>query len=101
MARPSNLTYLVTNQDHVLAVEVKSRLSVQDVKDFIEDLQSVREFFPEYNQKQLYGAVAGIEIENGADKYAYRQGLFVLAQSGETVTVINGKQFQPKNLVIA
>ncbi|MBE9202521.1 DUF3782 domain-containing protein [Synechocystis salina LEGE 06099] len=88
---------LVTNQDYVLAVEVKSRLSVQDVKDFIEDLQNFRQFFPEYDQKQLYGAVAGIDIENGADKYAYRQGLFILAQSGETVTILNGDQFQPKN----
>ena len=52
--------------------------------------------FPEYNDKQLYGAVAGIEIEQGADKYAYRQGLFVLAQSGETVTILNDARFQPK-----
>jgi hypothetical protein len=88
---------LVTNQDHALAVEVKSRLSVQDVKDFIEDLRTFRRFFPEYDQKQLYGAVAGIDIENGADKYAYRQGIFVLTQSGETVTILNGNAFEPKN----
>lgn len=88
---------LVTNQDHALVVEVKSRLSVQDVKDFIEDLHNFRRFFPEYTQKHLYGAVAGIDIEDKADKYAYRQGLFVLAQTGETITVLNGDQFQPKN----
>ncbi len=78
---------LVLNQDYALVVEVKSRLSVQDVKDFIEDLQSFRNFFPEYTQKQLYGAVAGMDIEAGADKYAYRQGLFVMAQSGKTVAI--------------
>ncbi|MGK7957213.1 MAG: DUF3782 domain-containing protein, partial [Crocosphaera sp.] len=43
-----------------------------------------------------YGAVAGIEIEEGADKYAYRQGLFVLAQSGETVNILNDEQFNPQ-----
>ncbi len=63
---------LVNNENHVLAVEVKSSLSVEDVKEFIEDLEEFREFFPEYNNKQLYGAVAGIEIEQGADKYAYQ-----------------------------
>ena len=52
--------------------------------------------FPEYNDKQLYGAVAGIEIEQGADKYAYRQGLFVLDQSGENVVILNNEQFQQK-----
>ena len=88
---------LVTNADHVLVVEVKSSLGVDDVKALIEDLTQFRQCFPEYNQKQLYGAVAGIEIEEGADKYAYRQGLFVLAQAGETVTILNNSDFRPKN----
>ena len=87
---------LVSNENHVLVVEVKSSLGVDNVKELIEDLQEFKQFFPEYNQKQLYGAVAGIEIEEGADKYAYRQGLFVLSQSGETVNIINNEQFQPK-----
>ena len=88
---------LVTNENHVLVVEVKSSLGVDDVKELIEDLTQFRQFFPEYNQKQLYGAVAGIEIEEGADRYAYRQGLYVLAQAGETVSILNNPNFQPKN----
>ena len=88
---------LVTNENHVLIVEVKSSLGVNDIKEMIEDLREFRTFFPEYSQKQLYGAVAGIEIEEGADKYAYRQGLFVLAQAGETVSILNDSTFQPKN----
>ena len=88
---------LVTNENHVLIVEVKSSLGVNDIKEMIEDLREFRTFFPEYSQKQLYGAVAGIEIEEGADKYAYRQGLFVLTQAGETVSILNNSDFQPKN----
>ena len=87
---------LVTNENHVLVVEVKSSLSVDDVKELIKNITEFRQFFPEYNQKQLYGAVAGIEIEEGADKYAYRQGLFVLAQRGENVAILNDTEFQPK-----
>jgi hypothetical protein len=87
---------LVTNENHVLVVEVKSSLSVEDVKEFMQDLKEFRQFFPEYNQKQLYGAVAGIEIEDGADKYAYRKGFFVLAQSGENIVILNDEKFQPK-----
>jgi hypothetical protein len=88
---------LVTNEHHVLVVEVKSSLGVSDVKDLRADLTQFRQFFPEYAHKHLYGAVAGIEIEEGADKYAYRQGLFVLAQAGETVAILNNSDFQPKN----
>ncbi|MEB3122042.1 MAG: DUF3782 domain-containing protein [Snowella sp.] len=87
---------LVLNQEHTLVVEVKSRLSVADVQEFIADLQRFRHFFPEYSQNQLYGAVAGIIIDEGADRYAYRQGLFVLAQSGEAITALNNDEFQPK-----
>lgn len=87
---------LVLNQEHTLVVEVKSRLSVADVQEFITDLQRFRHFFPEYSQNQLYGAVAGIIIDEGADRYAYRQGLFVLAQSGGTITLLNNDEFQPK-----
>jgi hypothetical protein len=88
---------LVTNEDHVLVVEVKSSLGVGDVKGLMQDLTVFRQFFPEYASKQLYGAVAGIEIEEGADKYAYRQGLFVLAQAGEAVAILNNEDFQPTN----
>ncbi len=87
---------LVTNENHVLIVEVKSTLKVQDINDFMEDLSQFKQFFPEYSHKQLYGAVAGIDIEDGADKYATRQGLFVLIQSGETMTIFNKAQFEPK-----
>jgi hypothetical protein len=86
---------LVVNQGHVLAVEVKSSLSVPDVKDFIADLERFTTFFPEYADMQLYGAVAGIGIESGADRYAYRQGLFVMAQSGDSVTLLNDSAFIP------
>ena len=88
---------LVTNENHVLVVEVKSSLGVNDVKELQSDLNKFRQFFPEYVQKQLYGSVAGIEIEEEADRYAYRQGLFVLAQTGETVSILNSPDFQPKN----
>jgi hypothetical protein len=88
---------LVTNENHILVVEVKSSLGVNDVKELVEDLDRFRQFFPEYSQKELYGAVAGIEIEEGADKYAYRQGLFVLAQAGEAVSILNNSDFQPKS----
>lgn len=87
---------LVVNRGHVLAIEVKSSLSVDDVKDFIADLERFTSFFPEYAGMQLYGAVAGIGIESGADRYAYRQGLFVMTQSGDSVTLLNDEHFQPK-----
>jgi hypothetical protein len=87
---------LVVNQGHVLAVEAKSSLSVEDVKNFIADLHRFGSFFPEYAQDQIYGAVAGIGIESQADVYASRQGLFVLTESGDGIQILNPEEFVPK-----
>jgi hypothetical protein len=87
---------LVVNQGHVLAVEAKSSLSVEDVKNFIADLNRFGTFFPEYAQDEIYGAVAGIGIESQADVYASRQGLFVLTESGDGIRILNPEGFVPK-----
>jgi hypothetical protein len=87
---------LVVNQGHVLAVEAESSLSVEDVKNFIADLNRFGTFFPEYAQDEIYGAVAGIGIESQADVYASRQGLFVLTESGDGIRILNPEGFVPK-----
>ena len=87
---------LVVDDGHVVVIEVKSSLSVQDVREFLDDLGQFRRFFPEYASWQVHGAVAGMRIEEGADRYAYRQGLFVLAQTGDTIKILNDEAFEPK-----
>ena len=51
---------------------------------------------PEYHDRKVVGAVAGIEIVENADTFAYRQGLFVIVRSGEMVTMLNDEKFKPK-----
>ncbi|MGE0082924.1 MAG: hypothetical protein AB7S75_00745 [Desulfococcaceae bacterium] len=84
------------NGEYAVPVEVKSTLSPEDVKEFIEKLKKFKKFFPEYAERKIVGAVAGIVMESDADKFAYRQGLFVIVQKGETVKIINDKKFTPK-----
>ncbi len=83
------------NGDVAVAIEVKSRLSRQDVADFLAQLAQFRQAFPHYEGYAIYGAVAGIEIDEGVDRYAYQQGLFVIKQTGDTVTIANDTTFQP------
>ena len=87
---------LCVNDEDVLAIEVKSTLSVDDVKEHIERLRSFKRFFPEYQEKSVLGAVAGIVFEGGSDKFAYKQGLFVIGQTGETVHILNDERFTPR-----
>lgn len=83
------------NGDVAVAIEVKSRLSRQDVDDFLARLGRFRQAFPHYEAYAIFGAVAGIEIDEGVDRYAYQQGLFVIKQAGDTVTLANDSAFQP------
>jgi hypothetical protein len=79
----------------LVVVECKSRLSQDDVDEFIEKLTRFKIAFPHYQNYRAYGAVAGIEINEGVDRYAYRKGLFVIKPSGDTVAIINDADFQP------
>ncbi len=87
---------LAVDETEVVLVECKSRLSKDDVNEFLEKLSRFKEAFPHYKNYQAYGAVAGIEIDEGIDRYAYKQGLFVIKPSGEPVEIINDSGFEPK-----
>ena len=95
--RHMEIDILVVNEGYVVLVEVKSTLKVDDVRAQIERLGQFREFFPEYADRQILGAVAGIVIEEQADRFAYREGLFVIGQAGDTVRILNDNKFQPKS----
>jgi len=84
------------NGEYAVLVEVKSTLSPEDVKEFIEKVKKFKKFFPEYADRKTVGAVAGIVMESDADKFAYQQGLFVIAQKGDSVKIINSSRFKPK-----
>lgn len=87
---------LAVGPEHAILIEVKSTLSVDDVKEHVQNLPKFKMFFPEYADRKLLGAVAGIVIEEGVDRYAYQQGLFVIGQSGKSVRILNDDKFQPK-----
>lgn len=92
----AEIDLLVTNDEYCVAIEVKSFLSVDDVKEHRECLEKFKILFPRYSDTKLLGAVAGAAIHEDVAKYAYRQGFFVLGQKGENMEILNDKEFKPK-----
>jgi hypothetical protein len=92
---PMEIDILGVNGMKVVAVECKSRLSKDDVDEMCDRLTKFKQAFPEYAHYSLYGAVAGIEINEGVDIYAYRKGLFVIRTNGDSVDIANDHKFQP------
>ncbi|MBF0450055.1 MAG: ATP-binding protein [Candidatus Magnetomorum sp.] len=88
---------LLTNSHIVIPVEVKTKLNVEAVNEHIEKhLIPFKMFFPEYRDRTVYGAVAYIHVEEGADRYAYKKGLYVLTFGDNDMVVIkNDNQFKP------
>jgi len=85
------------NGEDVVVVEIKSRLTVEDVRDHLYRMANFKRFFPRYADNRLIGAVSGMVIAEESDKFAYRQGLFVIAPSGESVHLLNDENFQPRH----
>ena len=88
---------LVVNTTEAILVEVKSKLTQADVDEHLERLSKFKRLMPRYGDVRAMGAVAGMVVPDEVARYAYRQGLFVMAQSGDSVVILNDVTFQPRN----
>ncbi|MBI1924605.1 hypothetical protein HYR99_10170, partial [Candidatus Poribacteria bacterium] len=89
---------LLKNDDAVVVVEVKTTLKVGHVREFLDRLNRFEEFFTEYKGRRVYAAVAGVSIDEDADRFAYQRGLFVIGVgSDNTVRMLNDLKFKPKD----
>lgn len=87
---------LVENGNEIVAIEVKSHLEIRNVKRFLEVLARFKEAFPKYQNHKVYGAVAGIKIDEKADEYATQEGLFLIEPAGDSVIIANSRDLQPR-----
>jgi len=86
---------LAVDDQYVGVVEVKTHLKSQDIDEHLARLDKFKAAFPAYQNLYVVGAVAAMQVAAEVATYAYRQGLFVLAQSGETMCLLNDADFQP------
>jgi len=74
------------NGDIVVLIEVKTKLTDDDVREHIERLEKYRCYGKD--KRRILGAVAGAVVSDDVIKFAHRQGLYVIVQSGEAVEII-------------
>ena len=97
--RHMEIDILLRNKDDkiVIVVEVKTTLQVSDVRDFLGKFDTFLDFFPKYKGYTIYGAVAGVQIDEGVSEFAYRRGLFVLGLGrAGLVRMLNDNKFEPR-----
>jgi hypothetical protein len=87
---------LVVNETEAVLIEIKSKLTQSDVDEHLERLAKFKQFMPRYRDVKALGAVAAMIVPEDVARYAYRRGLFVIAQSGDDLVILNDDKFQPK-----
>jgi len=86
------------NGDVAIPVEVKTKLTKEDVDDHLERIQLLRRCMDERGDaRKLVGAVAGGLVAEGVRNYAQKKGLYVLVQSGESISLAESAPwFEPR-----
>lgn len=84
------------NGDEIVIVEVKTTLRPDDVKDFKAKMGKAKLLLTEYHHYQVYGAMAYLQADAGAEIMAEKQGFFVIKATGNSASIINDVQFVPK-----
>lgn len=85
------------NKAYIIVIEVKYKFHPDDVLDFVNrKLVRFKPLFREYADKKIIGAVAGLSVSSDSYELAAKQGLLVLTQSGDNMTVMNPEGFRWK-----
>jgi hypothetical protein len=88
--------FFLQNGDKAMLVEVKTKLTAEDVKDHVKRLEKMRTYADLRGDKRSFlGAVAGVVMTPYVKNYALAQGFFVVEPSGETFN-ITPPQGEPK-----
>lgn len=89
---------LVINGGDCVAIECKSKLTTEDVRDHLLRLARIKKRQHEMGEiagKRLLGGVATMVLEREAHTFAQRHGLFVFAQNGDALELKNPPDFRP------
>ena len=85
----------MVNTETLIAVECKSKLTQDGVDEHLERLAVFKHYFPQLKNHTVLGAVAGMVIADEVRDYAHSKGLYVLAQSGDSMEIHNSEAFEP------
>jgi exonuclease VII large subunit len=79
---------LLENGDKVMAVEIKTKPSIDDINDHIERMGKLRRYADLRQDGRIYlGAMAGVVYSESEKNYTLKKGLYVVEPSGETFKI--------------
>ncbi|EIC23452.1 hypothetical protein [Thiorhodovibrio frisius] len=87
---------LAHNGAEMVVVEVKTTLRPEDVKDFMRKLDQLKTWLPRYAGNRIYGAMAWLSADAGAEAMVENRGLFSIRATGDSACILNAAEFLPR-----
>ena len=78
---------LLDDGDVAILIEVKTKLTTDDVRDHVEQMEKYRRWKDD-SKKRYIGAVASTVVDDNVIKFAQKNGMFVIVQSGYAVEIL-------------
>ena len=84
----AEVDFFLENGEYAMPVEVKTDLSLGDVDEHLERIETIRQYMDKRgDNRKLVGCIAGEIVPENVLKYAQKKGLYVLMQNGESISV--------------
>ena len=87
---------IVHNGREVIIVEVKTTLRPDDVREFLDKLKNAKTLMPRYRDNVIYGAMAWLQANAGADRMVINRRLFSIQAVGDSARLVNDADFTPR-----
>ena len=87
---------LAHNGLELVVVEVKTTLRPRDVKAFLGKLDHFKQWLPRYANNRIYGAMAWLCADAGAEAMLANRGLFSIRATGDSAAIQNDSTFAPR-----
>jgi Holliday junction resolvase len=84
------------NGEEVVVVEVKTTLRPDDVKNFLDKLDHLKDWIPRYARNRIYGAMAWLTADASAEAMVIKRGLFSIRATGDSASIQNDPAFTPQ-----
>jgi hypothetical protein len=96
--REIEIDVLAVSEDKVFMIEVRSTPRYNYVDDILEKAERFKEFFPEYNDKELIPIFAGLVFNDDVINYANKKRLYIMAyREWEYMDIINFNEVNKDN----
>jgi hypothetical protein len=93
----TEIDFVLENQTFIVAIEIKTKPTEKDISHHIKRMEIFRQSIAKINdQRKILGGIAGAIFEENMKQATRDAGMFVIAQSGDTMQIEVPEDFKPK-----